>query len=88
MSQAEKAQELMEEVKQKTAAVTTQASAVTSAAKDIAHATGRQMEALTIAKNMSSSVTAATQDALAAFRCYFRVMCAAKSCFCMKSWPP
>lgn len=61
----------MKEVKQKAVTVTTQASAVTYAAKDIAQAAERQMEALAKAKSMLSSVAAATEEALAALRCYF-----------------
>lgn len=75
MSQAAKAQDLMREVKQKAVTVTTQASAVTYAAKDIAQAAERQMEALAKAKSMLSSVAAATEEALAALRCFFGVAC-------------
>lgn len=65
----------MKEVKEKAVTVTTQASAVTYAAKDIAQAAERQVEALAKAKSMLSSVAAATEEALAALRCYFRVAC-------------
>lgn len=73
ISQAGKAQDLMKEVKQKAVTVTTQASAVTYAAKDIAQAAERQMEAMAKAKSMLSSVAAATEEALAALRCHFLV---------------
>ncbi|CAM9169756.1 unnamed protein product [Laminaria digitata] len=66
------------------AAAKCQASAVTYAAKDIAQAAERQMEALAKAKSMLSSVTAATEEALAALS-FFKTLVADASLEEMKA---
>lgn len=71
----ETTQELVEQAKRKTSAVTAQASAVTSGAKSIAQASERQLEALGQANDLLPSVTAATEEALAALRCVDVVFC-------------
>lgn len=73
--QVEVTQDLVEQTKRKASAVTSQASAVTSGAKGIAQASERQLEALDQANDLLPSVTAATEEALAAFRCFDLVFC-------------
>ena len=67
--QVEKTQDLVEQTKRKASAVTAQASAVSSGAKSITKAAERQLDALSKAIDMVPSVTAATEEALAALRC-------------------
>lgn len=66
----------MEQTKRKASAVSAQASAVSSGAKGIAQAAERQLEALGKANDMFPSVTAATEEALAALRCLYVFYCA------------
>lgn len=66
--QVEKTDDLMEQTKQKASAVTAQANAVSNGAKSVAHAAERQKEALVKARDMIAGTTAATEEALAAFR--------------------
>lgn len=66
----ETTQDLVEQTKRKASTVTSQASAVTNGAKSIAQASERQVEALGQANDLLPSVTAATEAALAALRCF------------------
>ena len=59
----------MQKAKQKATAVTGQAAAVCSGAKNIEQAAERQIEALAQARALLPAASAATEEALTALRC-------------------
>lgn len=66
--QVEQTEELMQQAKQKVAAVASQSKSVSNGAKGVAQASEEQLAALAKANGMLAGCTAATEKALAALR--------------------
>lgn len=67
--QVEQTEELTEQAKAKTSQVASQAESVRNGAKGVAQASEHQLAALSKAQGMLADCTAASEKALAAFRC-------------------